>query len=87
MQQVFSVMNSLLARNEETARHKLLMRTYRVVPLSQLSGIIEWCENTQPLGVYLVGRNGSGGAHERFRPNDLKPLKAREMLRVRAITM
>ena len=28
--------------------------TVQVVPLSQRSGIVEWCEGTVPLGEYLV---------------------------------
>lgn len=87
MQQVFTVINSVLARNDETARHKLSMRTYRVVPLSKKSGVIQWCENTQPLGKYLVGLGQpSGGAHERFRPNDIKPREARQLMGVSVIS-
>lgn len=82
MQQVFGVINTLLERDEETSRRKLVMRSYRVVPLSQRSGVIEWCENTQPLGLYLIGENGSGGAHVKFRPGDMRPLEARKLMSV-----
>lgn len=38
----------------------------QVVPMSRQSGVLEWCEGTQPIGSYLVGNNG---AHARYRPN------------------
>lgn len=34
---------------------------------SQCSGILEWCNNTIPIGTYLKS------AHERYYPNDMKP--------------
>ena len=53
---------------------------YQVVPLSQRSGIVEWCEGTMPIGIYLVGR-GKGGAHARYRPQDKLSLEVRETLK------
>ena len=44
MQQVFGLMNKLLVRS--LPKGKLHMRTFKVVPLSQRSGILEWCVNT-----------------------------------------
>jgi len=83
MQQVFGVINSVLARDEEAAKRTLEMRTYKVMPLSQRSGIIEWCENTQPIGLYLVGEKGRcSGAHQRFRSQDILPALARQTLQV-----
>lgn len=42
--------------------------------MSQCSGIVEWCEGTVPLGIYLIGtnENPSEGAHCRYRPKDWK---------------
>ncbi|KAH0500698.1 Serine-protein kinase ATM [Microtus ochrogaster] len=68
MQQVFQMCNTLLQRNTETRKRKLTICTYKVVPLSQRSGVLEWCTGTIPIGEYLV--NNDEGAHKRYRPND-----------------
>lgn len=68
MEQVFGLLNQLLEQDEEARRHKLSIRTYKVVPLSQRSGVLEWCTDTQPLALYLVGANCRGGAHKRYFP-------------------
>jgi len=52
----------------------------KVVPLSQRSGILEWCEGTVPMGEYLIGANG---AHQRYRPHDWKALDCRRAMSVR----
>ena len=56
MQQVFNVINSFLQTSEETKRRRLRIRTYKVVPLSRRSGILEWVENTIPIQLYLIGK-------------------------------
>ena len=68
MEQVFGLLNQLLEQDEEARRHKLSIRTYKVVPLSQRSGVLEWCTDTQPLALYLVGAGCRGGAHRRYFP-------------------
>lgn len=72
MQQMFSLVNNLLHSNLETRKRKLIIRTYKVIPLSPNTGILEWVENTIPIGEYLIGnpRNQKNGAHVRYRPND-----------------
>lgn len=80
MQQVFTIMNTLLQENKETRSAKLQIRTYKVVPLSQRSGVLEWCTNTIPLSTYLVGTHGVPGAHEKYRPNDYPPSVCRVKL-------
>ncbi|CAH0387846.1 unnamed protein product [Bemisia tabaci] len=70
MQQVFSILNKLLCEDKDTAKRKLLIRTYKIVPMSQRSGVLEWCMNTQPLSMYLVGANQRSGAHVKYRPKD-----------------
>lgn len=55
MQQVFSTMNLFLERDEQARRRKLNIRKYKVVPLSRRSGLLEWCEGTNPIGCYLMG--------------------------------
>jgi ataxia telangiectasia mutated family protein len=55
MQQVFSTMNLFLEQDEQTRQRKLNIRTYKVVPLSRRSGLLEWCEGTNPIGFFLLG--------------------------------
>ena len=66
MEQMFDVMNQLLSKNQFTQH--LSKRTYKVLPLSQRSGLVEWYENTVSIGVYLVGR-GRDGAHAKYKPS------------------
>ncbi|XP_050088728.1 serine/threonine-protein kinase ATM [Anopheles aquasalis] len=72
MQQVFGIINVLLRHDKETARRQLSIRTYKVVPLSRQSGILEWCENTIPIGVWMVS------GHKKYRPQDYDPSEARK---------
>ncbi|NWW78521.1 ATM kinase, partial [Climacteris rufus] len=68
MQQVFQMCNTLLQQNTDTRKRKLNIRRYKVVPLSQRSGVLEWCSGTTPIGEFLV--NPEEGAHKRYRPKD-----------------
>ncbi|XP_063838719.1 serine-protein kinase ATM isoform X1 [Ostrinia nubilalis] len=79
MQQVFNIVNTLLEKNSITSRNKLNIRTYKVVPMSRQSGVLEWCVGTTPIGAYLVGPANSG-AHARYRPQDISCAVARAML-------
>ena len=56
----------------------------QVIPLSQRSGIVEWCEGTQPLGEYLIGppQFPYQGAHYRYRPSDSSSMECRKKLMV-----
>ncbi|XP_056417620.1 serine-protein kinase ATM [Hyla sarda] len=78
MQQVFQMCNTLLQRDSETRKRKLSIRRYKVVPLSQRSGVLEWCSGTVPIGEYLV--NGDDGAHKRYRPGDYSSLQCQKKL-------
>lgn len=82
MQQVFCIMNDMLSTSNITKKSRLNVRTYIVVPLSQRSGVLEWCSDTMPLSEYLVGTPKSRvqGAHDRYRPNDWKPSVCRSQL-------
>ncbi|KPI93799.1 Serine-protein kinase ATM [Papilio xuthus] len=75
MQQVFNIVNTLLENNPITKKNKLLIRTYKVVPMSRRSGVLGWCEGTTPLGAYLRD------AHIRYRPKDITPEAARAKLK------
>ena len=82
MQQVFVLVNRLLMKEPPTLKRQLCVRTYKVIPLSQRSGIVEWCEGTLPLGEYLIGspQNTQTGAHSRYRPADWTSLGCRKKL-------
>ncbi|CAH8656684.1 unnamed protein product [Schistosoma margrebowiei] len=58
----------------------LRIRTYKVIPMAQRSGVIEWCEDTVPLGDWLA--NERTGAHQRYRPHDMPPIQAKQRLGV-----
>ncbi|XP_055963591.1 serine-protein kinase ATM isoform X1 [Sorex fumeus] len=78
MQQVFQMCNMLLQRNTETRKRKLTICTYKVVPLSQRSGVLEWCTGTVPIGEFLV--NNEDGAHKRYRPNDFSAYQCQKKM-------
>lgn len=71
MEQVFDQVNELLKTNRSTEQRQLHIRTYRVLPLTNIAGIIEFVPNTIPLHDYLMP------AHERFYPKDLTPSRCR----------
>ncbi|OXU25092.1 hypothetical protein TSAR_000011 [Trichomalopsis sarcophagae] len=81
MQQVFTVMNSLLRTKKDAKQRKLYVRTYKVMPLTQRSGVLEWCENTLPLSIILTG-DGSpkAGLHQKYYPSDYTPNECRKRL-------
>lgn len=66
MEQVFAAVSSLLKLHRETQQRNLGIRTYKVLPLTTTSGLIEFVPNTIPLHEFLMP------AHERYHPADLK---------------
>ncbi|KAI1758753.1 hypothetical protein GGR53DRAFT_210108 [Hypoxylon sp. FL1150] len=66
MEQVFAAVSSVLQHHRSTRQRNLGIRTYKVLPLTQASGLIEFVSNTIPLHEYLMP------AHERYHPKDLK---------------
>ncbi|XP_030382015.1 serine/threonine-protein kinase ATM [Scaptodrosophila lebanonensis] len=81
MQQVFHSINDLINKEPEFIERKLRLRTYKITPLSARSGILEWCENTIPMGMYLQGDGKNAGAHQRYRPQDWAPVKCRHQFK------
>ena len=80
MQQAFELVNVLLYE-VDSRQHALRLRTYRVVPLAQTAGVLQWVEDTIPLTHYLVGATRAVGAHGRFRPGDLSTQAARAKMK------
>ena len=72
MEQVFEQVSSLLRTQRATRQRNLSIRTYKVLPLTATTGIIEFVPNTIPLHDYLLP------AHQRHFPNDLKPSNCRK---------
>ena len=54
MEQVFGLVNELLKQSFETRERNLNIRTYKVVPLTPTVGIVEWVQNTDTIGGYLL---------------------------------
>ncbi|KAG6013340.1 hypothetical protein E4U43_007342 [Claviceps pusilla] len=72
MEQVFAAVSSLLKLHRSTQQRNLGIRTYKVLPLTASSGLIEFVPNTIPLHEFLMP------AHERYHPRDLKGTQCRK---------
>jgi ataxia telangiectasia mutated family protein len=72
MEQVFAAVSSLLKLHRSTQQRNLGIRTYKVLPLTASSGLIEFVPNTIPLHEFLMP------AHERYYPKDLKGSQCRK---------
>jgi len=60
-----------LLRNQRTQSHsdkRLRLVTYSCIPLSPAAGVLEWVDNTIPIGEYLTP--SKGGAHVRYYPGE-----------------
>ncbi|SMQ47613.1 unnamed protein product [Zymoseptoria tritici ST99CH_3D7] len=74
MEQVFEEVSKMLRNHKSTRQRDLKVRTYKVIPLSNTTGVIEFVANSVPLMDYLRP------AHQRYHPNDYKENKAREII-------
>jgi len=72
MEQVFAAVSELLKLHRTTRQRNLGIRTYKVLPLTSSSGLIEFVSDTIPLHEYLMP------AHERYYPKDLKGSQCRK---------
>lgn len=54
MEQVFDLVNGLLRRDRETKRRDLGMRGYKIIPLSNQAGLLEFVGNTAPMREWLT---------------------------------
>ena len=72
MEQVFAEVSNLLRDHRATRQRQLGIRTYKVLPLTQNAGIIEFVQNTIPLHEYSLP------AHQRYFSKDYKPHKCRK---------
>lgn len=81
MQQVFEKVSSTLRTDHETRLRNLGIRTYKIIPLTSLTGVIEWVNNTIPFGSYLTDKDKVAGAHSRYNPSDWSHSKCGQSLR------
>eukprot|EP00730_Choanoeca_flexa_P001654 TRINITY_DN10729_c0_g1_i1.p1 TRINITY_DN10729_c0_g1~~TRINITY_DN10729_c0_g1_i1.p1 ORF type:complete len:755 (+),score=205.72 TRINITY_DN10729_c0_g1_i1:477-2741(+) len=64
MQQVFSVMNSMLRKDPVCSKQYLSLRRYAVVPMSTRVGVLEWMEGTTTLkDFFREGLTSDKGEH------------------------
>ncbi|GET85446.1 phosphatidylinositol 3-kinase-like protein [Leishmania tarentolae] len=72
IEQVFATANRLFCRRPAT--RPLQIFTFAIVPLAPTAGILQWVEDTIPLGEYLTGRDlgreEGSGAHARYFPGE-----------------
>lgn len=54
MEQVFELVNVVLRKDKDASKRSLRLRTYKVVPLSAQSGILEFVTETMPLDAWLI---------------------------------
>lgn len=72
MEQVFDQVSRLLKNHTATRIRNIGIRTYKVLPLSTRSGLMEFVPNTLPLHTWVMP------AHERYYPNDYKSDRCRK---------
>ncbi|KAF2104009.1 hypothetical protein NA57DRAFT_70221 [Rhizodiscina lignyota] len=72
MEQVFEQVSKLLRRHPATRHRNLQIRTYKVIPLSAVSGIIEFVPNTIPLHDLIMP------LHEKYHRTDLRQQSCRD---------
>ena len=66
--------------SELSCHYISILYIFQVIPLSQKSGLLEWCEGTVPIGEYLI--NPKTGAHQRYRPGDITAHQCRKYMTV-----
>ncbi|KAI9335927.1 kinase-like domain-containing protein [Obelidium mucronatum] len=49
IEQMFTIMNTMIEKNQYCIRNRVSLATYQVVPMSTSLGLIEWVDNTKPL--------------------------------------
>lgn len=82
MQQLFRLLNDIFGEKTHSPQADLRFRTFQVVPLSPCAGIMECVTDAITLGELLTGNNntGPGGAHGRYRPNDMLHFQCRKRM-------
>ena len=79
MQQVFSNVNYTLKQNIHTKQRNLMIRTYKIIPTTLQTGILEWVQSTKAFGSILCDREK--GLHSRYYINDWSHMQCREYIK------
>lgn len=82
MEQVFEFVNHILQREEETRKRRLMVRTYKIVPTTPQTGVLEWVNDTLPFGTLLCDKEI--GLHVRYSPEDWSHSACRDHLKAAA---
>ncbi|TKA78673.1 hypothetical protein B0A55_04506 [Friedmanniomyces simplex] len=75
MEQVFEEVSKMLRSHKATRQRNLQVRTYKVIPLTTKSGIMDWVPNSIPIGEWLRP------AHAKYHPKSMKPGDASTKIR------
>eukprot|EP01064_Diplonema_japonicum_P024245 TRINITY_DN3476_c2_g1_i2.p1 TRINITY_DN3476_c2_g1~~TRINITY_DN3476_c2_g1_i2.p1 ORF type:complete len:2821 (+),score=710.18 TRINITY_DN3476_c2_g1_i2:67-8529(+) len=87
LEQFFGLCNDLLRESNKINTKDIEMRTYKVIPLSPTSGIVQWVNDTVPMGEWLLRRSDPvQGAHRRYCPDDMTYKDARVALSNNSMT-
>ncbi|KAJ3219137.1 hypothetical protein HDU67_002470 [Dinochytrium kinnereticum] len=62
IQQMFAIMNKLMGMNSFCVRSRISLITYKVIPMSNSLGIIEWVDGTKPLKACMAEGEGFDSA-------------------------
>ncbi|XP_048248370.1 DNA-dependent protein kinase catalytic subunit-like [Haliotis rufescens] len=54
IEQLFVIMNKVMAKDPACRQRKLKLKTYQVIPMTPRVGLIEWMNNTCPLKDFLL---------------------------------
>lgn len=52
------------------------------MPLTQRSGVVEWCQHSKPMIAILLGPDNKSGVHKKYFPNDESSLNCKQWMRV-----
>ena len=75
IEQVCEEVSKMLRNHKATRQRDLHIRTYKVIPLTTRSGVIEWVPNSIPIGDWL------DPAHSRYFPRCLKADQAKKSIK------
>ncbi|KAL1302378.1 hypothetical protein AAFC00_002781 [Neodothiora populina] len=74
MEQVFAEVSKMLQHHKATRQRNIRIRTYKVLPLTSNTGIIEFVPNSLPLAEFL------NPAHVKYHPTDMRTELARQKI-------
>ncbi|OAD57559.1 Serine-protein kinase ATM [Eufriesea mexicana] len=72
--------HQLIKGRDDLRQDAVMQQVFNVVPLTQRSGILEWCDNTMPIITVLIGSNSIPGLHTKYYPRDYTAKCCKEKL-------